>query len=216
VPDPTLTDSGVRKATPERGGRRLRRTRSLPRRNLERALQSCHTLLTGEVGLNAGGKEGHYSHLLNCDQVVNLDLVSRARIDVQGDLHALPFEGESIDVILMTEVLEHLEEPWVALRECHRVLRARGLLVITTRFMYPMHDVHDYYRYTHEGLQHLLAPFDEVAVTALGNRAHVMWTALSEMPFARRLLPLCNPVLGLIRVKKTRWADGYLAVARRS
>jgi SAM-dependent methyltransferase len=183
---------------------------------MERALEQCQTLLAGNVGLNAGGKEGHYSDLMDCAQVVNLDLVWRARIDVQGDLHALPFARESVDVILMTEVLEHLAEPWVALRECHRVLRAQGVLVVTTRFMYPMHDVHDYYRYTHEGLRHLLASFDEVEVTPLGNRAHVMWTAASEIPFARRLLRLCNPVLGLLQVKKTKWADGYLAVARRS
>ena len=38
----------------------------------------------------------------------------------------------------------------------YRVLKPGGQLILTTRFVYPLHDVpHDYFRYTKYGLQHL-------------------------------------------------------------
>jgi SAM-dependent methyltransferase len=43
----------------------------------------------------------------------------------------LPFDAESFDVVLATEVFEHLFRPDEACREIHRVLRPRGCLVIT-------------------------------------------------------------------------------------
>jgi SAM-dependent methyltransferase len=45
----------------------------------------------------------------------------------------LPFPDSSFDVVLFTEVLEHFERhPEPALRECRRVLRPGGCLVLTT------------------------------------------------------------------------------------
>jgi SAM-dependent methyltransferase len=41
------------------------------------------------------------------------------------------FEEESFDSVLMFEVLEHLENPKMALREIHRVLKTGGNLVIS-------------------------------------------------------------------------------------
>lgn len=48
----------------------------------------------------------------------------------QGDLTALPFPDDSFDVVLLNEVLEHVNDERKALKELHRVLRSGGLLFV--------------------------------------------------------------------------------------
>jgi len=47
-------------------------------------------------------------------------------------LQPLPYADGEFDVVLVVEVVEHLENPWSFLREAVRALRADGLLVFTT------------------------------------------------------------------------------------
>jgi SAM-dependent methyltransferase len=50
---------------------------------------------------------------------------------VQGDTTALPFEDASFDKIILSEVLEHVEDEAAALRELHRVLKPHGVIAVT-------------------------------------------------------------------------------------
>jgi 2-polyprenyl-3-methyl-5-hydroxy-6-metoxy-1,4-benzoquinol methylase len=51
---------------------------------------------------------------------------------VVGDGFALPFKSNSIDTVVLAEILEHLED-WIGfLRESSRVVRKQGYLIITT------------------------------------------------------------------------------------
>jgi SAM-dependent methyltransferase len=47
-------------------------------------------------------------------------------------IEPLPFEDESVDLVYMAEVLEHLPRPDRGVEEIHRVLRPGGHLVLTT------------------------------------------------------------------------------------
>jgi len=44
----------------------------------------------------------------------------------------LPFKNETFDTIVLSGVIEHLENPLKALRECSRVLKKRGILLMET------------------------------------------------------------------------------------
>jgi SAM-dependent methyltransferase len=65
----------------------------------------------------------------------------------------LPVPDGSFDLVLSTQVLEHVLDPAIYLSECFRVLRPGGHLVLTTHgIMYFHADPSDYWRWTHEGL----------------------------------------------------------------
>jgi 2-polyprenyl-3-methyl-5-hydroxy-6-metoxy-1,4-benzoquinol methylase len=49
-----------------------------------------------------------------------------------GDIHAMPLPGESVDVVVSVDTIEHAAEPDLFLKECHRVLRAGGEAVFAT------------------------------------------------------------------------------------
>lgn len=48
----------------------------------------------------------------------------------KADAHKIPFPGNSFDVIVCCEVLEHVENPEQVIREMKRVLRRNGTLVV--------------------------------------------------------------------------------------
>ncbi|HVS67855.1 MAG TPA: class I SAM-dependent methyltransferase, partial [Mycobacteriales bacterium] len=51
---------------------------------------------------------------------------------VRGDGERLPFADASVDVVIFTEVIEHLLRPELAVWEIARVLKPGGVLVMTT------------------------------------------------------------------------------------
>ena len=93
-----------------------------------------------------------------------LDIEARpgVQVDIVGDAHDLSnIADASYENILCTEVLEHLHTPAKAIAEFHRVLKPGGLMILTTRFIFPLHDVPgDYFRYTKYGLRHLMREFE--------------------------------------------------------
>ena len=57
-----------------------------------------------------------------------------SRIDISSDITSIPVANASFDVIMCTEVLEHLPSPVAAIREFSRILRPGGQLVLTAPF----------------------------------------------------------------------------------
>ncbi len=51
---------------------------------------------------------------------------------VQGDCYHLPFDDNYFDMVLCTDVIEHLTDPQACVREIRRVLNDKGTLVMTT------------------------------------------------------------------------------------
>jgi SAM-dependent methyltransferase len=82
---------------------------------------------------------------------VGVDVIqnSKGTVDLVADICSIPLPSESFDVIICTEVLEHSFEPHKALNELSRILKKSGAILITTPFVYPLHEIpYDFSRLT--------------------------------------------------------------------
>jgi SAM-dependent methyltransferase len=75
----------------------------------------------------------------------------------QSSLESLPFQDAAFDLVLMTDVLEHIADDTAALRELHRVAAPGATLILTVpayQWLWSPHDVemHHQRRYTRPGL----------------------------------------------------------------
>ena len=70
---------------------------------------------------------------------------------VQGDMHALPFEAESFDQVLVLSALTYSREPAQAIAEAARVLRAGGSLALVTLSAHDQGDVTAAYGHVQDG-----------------------------------------------------------------
>jgi SAM-dependent methyltransferase len=88
-----------------------------------------------------------------------VDMQTGIGVDIVADIHALPDTWTNkYTGVLCSEVLEHVQRPWVALPELFRVIRPGGTIIITTLFCFHIHGYpDDYYRYTDSGLKVLLS-----------------------------------------------------------
>ena len=119
------------------------------------------------------------------EEVVNLDVVPSPLVDVVADGHRLPFPEGAFDAIILQSVIEHVREPELMIAESARVLKKGGVLWVEAPFLYPVHDESDYYRWTVQGLQHVVSKHLEVtrygilmgpsAALSLGWRSYLMW-----------------------------------------
>jgi SAM-dependent methyltransferase len=95
--------------------------------------------------LNAGAGEGLYSQeLLRCKGLVRLVEMDPAyatlprmttdprQVVVAAPLTAIPLASESIDLVVCTEVLEHVQNDAAALYELSRVMKPGGWLLLST------------------------------------------------------------------------------------
>lgn len=115
---------------------------------------------------------------------VGFDVSPGRGVDVVGDAHDLPFQDGEFEQILCTEVLEHLHTPQKAIDEMRRVLTKGGVLILTTRFLFPLHDTPgDYFRYTMYGLRHLLREWEIVTLEEESNTMGTFAVLLQRIAF---------------------------------
>ncbi len=79
----------------------------------------------------------------------------------QGDALAMPVRDGSADIVTMLDVLEHLSDDDMALREVHRILKPGGALVLSVpayQHLWSAHDeaLHHFRRYEKQGLANVL------------------------------------------------------------
>jgi SAM-dependent methyltransferase len=90
----------------------------------------------------------------------------------------------TFDTVIFSEVLEHLENPEIALSEIYRILRLEGVLVVTVPFMFKVHGApNDYQRWTEYKLRKelLTVGFQEVSVEPLGGAFAVLADILKQL-----------------------------------
>jgi SAM-dependent methyltransferase len=139
---------------------------------------------TLDLGCGAGPYADYFPHR------IGFDVQPGPAVHIVGDAHDLgTFEDEQFECVLCSEVLEHLHTPTRAIDEIHRVLKPGGRLILTTRFIFPIHEAPgDYYRYTKYGLRHLLQCFEILEIEEESNTLEAVAVLYQRIGFQCRTL----------------------------
>lgn len=72
-----------------------------------------------------------------------------SHIDLIGSAYDVPIESGTADIVMSSQVIEHLEFPEKAVREMARILKKDGYAIVAFPFLYPLHaQPRDYMRYS--------------------------------------------------------------------
>ena len=84
------------------------------------------------TGVDISEEAVKFSRLRNCKDVLKID---------KGDL---PFNNNTFNVVTVLDVIEHIDDDYAALSDYYRVMKDKGVLLITVpayRFLWGAHDV---------------------------------------------------------------------------
>lgn len=89
----------------------------------------------------------------------------------------LPFDNESFDTIILSDVLEHIHSPEILWKEMQRVLTKGGKIIMNVPFYYRLHEKpYDYYRYTEFALKRYveMSEMNLIMLEAIGGAPEIM------------------------------------------
>ena len=189
------------------------------------------------IDIGCGSKP--YKQMVNkyVDEHIGLDhkdtLHYSDNIDLFGTAYEIPAKDNSFDSAICTAVLEHLEEPELALSECYRVLKKGGIAIYTVPFIWHIHEEpRDFYRFSQYGLEYLFKKvgFEVVELNALSgfwvtfgqlfvykiyeyNKGIIKFTQV--IPFLGFFIQRMSRILDKIE-KKEKWTWMYQIVVRKN
>lgn len=132
--------------------------KKITRKNL---VQFLERHATGQRVLDLGSGGSSYGKFFPNRVCVDIDPLRKP--DIVADAQNLPFGDGEFSFVLCTEMLEHVKNPFDVEKEIGRVTSQGGTLVLSTRFVYPLHDTpHDYWRFTKYGLRELFKNWEIV------------------------------------------------------
>ena len=109
----------------------------------------------GSVVLDVGAQNARLR-----EDIITLDLAPFDGVDLVGNALRMPLASDSVDLIINTGVLEHVENVEKVVAEFHRVLRPGGVVYTEIPFMQGYHpDPTDFQRLTYQGLRRTFEAF---------------------------------------------------------
>jgi len=115
-----------------------------------------------------GAGQGEFSEIISRFNSIAVDFYPYDGINIVCDFTSgLPFRSDSVDILLLSNVLEHVPEPEKLLRECFRVLKKKGVLLGSAPFIIGIHQKpYDFFRYTDVTLKRFMsiAGFSDISI----------------------------------------------------
>jgi SAM-dependent methyltransferase len=135
---------------------------------------------------------------------------SRIAFEV-ADAENLPYDDAQFDTVAMTETLEHVRNPRVALREAHRVLVKNGKLLLTVPNFNIPQETH-YHQFDMAKLLKLLdglfiieqTDFDMGSIYVIGRKIQVGRPMIDQKERERIVVPHSGEMTAILRGKAGR------------
>jgi len=165
-----------------------------------------------------GGFRDRKEMLGDLGEITTLDIKPGEGVDIVGNAHKLPFPDQSFDLVTLFMVLEHLEEPGKAFGEIARVLKPKGILLLTTVQYWHSHPCpKDYYRFTEDGLRYFCQKSDLKIrkIWSQDGPALIIFHAIElNLPeLLRKLFLLLAPVFNKLDNRKSSDSIGWSLIA---
>jgi SAM-dependent methyltransferase len=144
------TRSKVRKRIQEREFEERERLHGVRKKEFESILHLLGSI-GGRLALDIGCGDGYQAGLLatKFESVVAVDITKAEvcqKLDLLSDARFLPFVDSSFDMILLSNVLEHISDRQKVIKECLRALKDDGELVITVpSVLWKLTEILNYY-----------------------------------------------------------------------
>lgn len=157
--------------------------------------------------LDIGCGQSPYRYLLNASatEYKGIDVVEASSFDyVNNDItlfdgEIIPFEDNTFDAIICTEVLEHVYNYQTLVDEMYRVSKPNARAIITIPFSARYHYIpYDFFRYTPSALEKIFSKFSKMEITPRGTDVLSICAKIIVL-FFRNIIPnsfikvLCLP-----------------------
>ncbi|MBN1182940.1 MAG: methyltransferase domain-containing protein [Bacteroidales bacterium] len=181
----------------------------------KKLIPTLETKVKGDV-LEVGSGGHSYRKHMKFDSYKTLDINPDLDVDYNEDIHNTKIESNTFDTILMIEVLEHLYNPFLAVKQVNRILKNSGVVIATVPFIHPYHGMpHDYFRYTRSGIREIFKDFSNVEIIEYGNLFGAVLDLLTSY-WIFRFLKVLNPLNSLIFINRyaKKTPCGILVIAK--
>lgn len=119
--------------------------------------------------LEIGGRTEYYykeiiTNYFHSATYMNMDIENIGENVIIGDITNCPHIGDNTyDLIISSDVFEHIDEPWNAAEQITRILKPNGITLHSTLFSWRFHPCpNDYFRFTHEGMKVLFKRLNHI------------------------------------------------------
>lgn len=125
----------------------------------------CDRLL--ELGGGTGMMRATLERACRPTCLVSSDIDPTEATSLVCDAQMLPFFTATFDVLVAFELMEHIPDTSRFLEEASRVVKPGGYVVVSVPFLFGVHDHQDFYRFTEQGLERVLAAHGLPVITIL-------------------------------------------------
>ena len=152
---------------------------------------------TGDMCLDVGAGTAPYrAEIEKYWGIVNyaaMDVAPSDSTSIVASADNIPLHSDSVDLVVCFDVLQHLQNYGKSLDEMARVLRPGGVIILSVPFVYSECDMHDFRRWTMEGIVYELNSrgFDVVSSRTRGGMLFALgclgvWAMQHILPGQRR------------------------------
>ncbi|MBU0612607.1 class I SAM-dependent methyltransferase [Patescibacteria group bacterium] len=206
------------------------------RKSIDRILKENIHFYNGFVLDIGGRKRGQFKEPMGkVKKWIYTDINKKHKPDLVLDVsHMDTIKSESVDVINAIELFEHVKRIEDGLKECYRVLKNGGTIIICVPFLYPVHaDPNDFQRWTEDKWKNELVKvgFQISKIVIMGRYFTVLMDMKKELikllPFPiKHFFYLFYPLMDLaVKLDNSKWVkknkrlmkyhSGYYIVANK-